>query len=49
MEHNTQSREPVTNVSNPPEGRYKRNAIVEGCKIIYIEIKSFVRSTGVWV
>lgn len=46
---NNQSREPVTNVGNPPEELYGRNAIVGGCKIIYIEIKSFVRSTGIRV
>lgn len=45
---NSQSREPVTNVGNPAEELYRRNAIVGGCKIIYIEINSFVRSTGAW-
>lgn len=45
---NTQNREPVTNAGNPPEELYRKNAIVGGCKIIYIEISSFVRSTGVW-
>lgn len=44
---NTRSREPVTNVCNPAEELYRRNAILGGCKIIYIEINSFV-GTGVW-
>lgn len=37
----------LTNVGNPAEELYRRNVIVGGCKIIYIEINSFVRTMGV--